>query len=229
MKIILLFSVLILALSGYVYWPLWQEFNGRAVDAEMTAKTEKAISENKIDPSYLDLAAATGGTVCSAMGNTVEEKNENLIKCFKAINHQDLKKNKTNLVRQRFLKVKQYAQVDILPVAILIWIFLFLIILVKQLGSSILVTFIGALPGFLFWIFFGGFNAVIQPEMYGRGDLSFHLPLVGSIFSGAILFVLQKLETFQDLSVSRKQVFIVITTLIGLVPAGFVLLLAGHC
>lgn len=227
MKFPLFFAAVIFVVSGYIFWPVWQEISGRAVDREMTEKTDKAIGEKKIDQSYVNVARATGGSVCSAAGSTLEEKNENLQKCFAAFNHRELKKNKDSLIRQRFLEVKTYAQGILIPLTFVLWTFLFFVVLAKKLASPALVTLVSILPGLLFWIIVGGPMAIIHPELYGRGG--FHLPLFGALCAGIILFVWQKRPLFQVLSKGRKYMIIVGVTLSGLIPTGFILLLAGSC
>ncbi len=81
-KLFILVLGLFSVASIYVYWPMWQELQGRSVDQQMTQQTESAQMAGKIDPTYTKLAEATGGDICYSGGNTAEEKNENLKKVY---------------------------------------------------------------------------------------------------------------------------------------------------
>jgi hypothetical protein len=224
--ILLCFAIAVISVSTYIYWPLWKELNGRAVDEEMTQRTNQAIKNNKIDPTYLDLATATGGSVCSADGETTDEKNSNLQKCIAAMNHRELVKSKDTQIRQRFLTIKgQFFNVTA-PTILILWSIVFFIVL-NTSTQMIPIALLSMVPNVVFWVFIGGTDAIGHPELSLRSGS--HLPLIGALLTGILVLFSQIMSSKQKLSKNKKRGIVSAILLIGFIPSGLILLMAGSC
>ncbi len=221
---ILILSLFLIA-SIYVYWPLWQELQGRAVDVQMTKQTQSAQIAGKIDPTYTKLAEATGGEVCYSGGNTNEEKNENLKKCMLAIGHRDLVKKKASQIRERFLKIKSLLLNLYFVVIPLLYSIVFILVNRTRPVSSWVFSLACAVPAVTFWIYIGGIRALSDPSLNGRGGMN--LPLAGAGLAAIAGFILSK-NLFEKTTYEKNSAAAALI-LLSLIPCGFIVLLAGSC
>ena len=211
--------------SIYVYWPLWQELQGRSVDEQMTKQTQSAQNAGKIDPTYTKLAEATGGALCYAGGSSAEEKNESLKKCMAAIGHRDLVKKKSAQIRERFLEIKQLFLRSYFAVIPLLYLFVFFLVNKTRPVSAWMFSLACAGPAITFWIYIGGIRAISDPYLNNRGGMT--LPLAGAGLAALAGFFWSK--NISEKTTYEKNAAAVALTLLSLIPCGFIVLLAGSC